>query len=153
MVLATGRLTAIHRSSSPTRATAKFVSSIAATANRFDSEGVMAKPKNLCQALNRIQDMLDGQPYSAALWDILVALRGPDSRNRKVKNATTALIRSAAFPKRPCEERSIFGTDSLRLAKRRKKLFRKKKDFNHFREHVRDAFDALGLSLGGVNDI
>jgi len=110
-------------------------------------------PRTLRAALDQIQDMLDGRSYSADLWDILTALRGPDSRNRKAKNATTALIRSAAFPKRPCEDRSIFGTDSPRLAKRRRKLFRKKKDFNHFREHVRDAFEALGLQLGGVNGV
>jgi len=105
----------------------------------------------LRQALDVIQDMLDGQPYSAELWDILVALRGPDSRDRKLKYATTAIIRSAAFPKRPREEGSIFGTDSFLRTLRRRDMFRKKQDFNHFREHVRDAFAALGLKLGGVN--
>jgi len=104
-------------------------------------------PRTLRAALDQIQDMLDGRSYSADLWDILTALRGPDSRNRKAKNATTALIRSAAFPKRPCEDRSIFGTDSPRLAKRRRKLFRKRRDLNHFRDHIRDAFAALGLTL------
>ena len=85
---------------------------------------------------------------------LLVALRGPDSRNRKLKNAATAIIRSAAFPSRPCEERSVFGRDSEKFVKRRQILFRKRKDQNHFREHVADAFAALGLSLyeqnGGV---
>lgn len=109
------------------------------------------RPKTLRQALDTIQDMLDGQPYSADLWDVLVALRGPDSRNRKLKYATTALIRSAAFPKRPCEERSIFGDDSTQLACRRHQMMSRRQDFNHFREHVRDAFAALGLQVGGVN--
>src|ERR1039458_1293987 len=97
------------------------------------------KPKTLRAALNQIQDLLDGKSFSADLWDILVALRGPDSRNRKIKNATTALIRLAAFPKQPCLERSVFAhQDTPKLAKRRRKMFRKEKDFNHFRseEHT-----------------
>jgi hypothetical protein len=111
----------------------------------------MATPRTLRSALDAIQDMLDGQEYSGELWDVLTALRGPDSRDRKVKYATTAVIRSAAFPKRPCEERSVFGKDSDELVKRRSSLFSKKLDNNHFREHVRDAFTALGLTIGGVN--
>jgi len=110
-------------------------------------------PKTLRQALDAIEEMLTDKPYSAQLWDLLASIRGPDSRNRKIKNATTCVIRSAMFPSRPCEERSIFGQDSERLAKRRRKLFRKRKDQNHFREHVRDAFLALELSIGGVNGI
>jgi len=39
------------------------------------------------------------------------------------------------------------------IAERRRKLFRKKKDFNHFREHVRDSFTALGLKLFEVNPV
>ena len=114
----------------------------------------MAKPKTLRQALNQIQDMLDGQSYSADLWDVIVAMRGPDSRDRKIKNATTAIIRSAAFPKQPCLERSIFAhKDSEKLAQRRSSLFTRKLDNNHFREHVTAAFDALGLQIGGVNEL
>jgi hypothetical protein len=114
----------------------------------------MAKPKTLRQALDQIQDMLDGTAYSADLWDVLVALRGPDSRDRKIKNATTVLIRSAAFPKQPCLERSIFArNDTPELAGRRQKMFEGKQDFNHFREHVAAAFESLGLQVGGVNVI
>jgi len=104
-------------------------------------------PKTLRGALNQIQRMLTKQPYSGDLWDILVALRGPDSRNRKLKYATTAVIRQAAFPARPCEDRSIFGEDTSQLAARRKEMFKNKSDSNHFREHVRDSFNSLGLSL------
>jgi hypothetical protein len=108
------------------------------------------KPE-LRRALDKIQDMLDGKSYSAELWDILVALRGPDSRNRKVKNATTALIRTKAFPKRPCLERSVFAIrDTAELAKRRQVLL--SQESNHFREHVTDAFAALGLKLEECND-
>ena len=109
--------------------------------------------KTLRQALDIIQEMLDGKPYSADLWDVLVALRGPDSRDRKIKYATTAVIRSAAFPKRPCEERSIFGKDTEELVKRRKYMFKYCTGDNHFREHVHDAFEALGLKLGEMNGV
>ena len=104
-------------------------------------------PKTLRGALNQIQRMLSGTEYSEDLWNTLVALRGPDSRNRKLKSATTAVIRSAAFPKRPCDYLSVFGTDSKRLATRRRDMFRNKEDNNHFREHTRDAFASLNLSL------
>ena len=108
-------------------------------------------PKNLRQALDVIQEMLDRKKYSADLWDILVALRGPDSRDRSIKYATTAVIRQAAFPKRPCEDRSVFGHDSPEYAERRRDLFHNRSDHNHFREHVRDAFIALGLNLEESN--
>lgn len=105
------------------------------------------QPKNLRQALDYIQEMLDGKSYSMDLWNVLTALRGPDSRDRKIKYATTALIRSAAFPKRPCEDLSVFGDDAPHLAQRRRDI----RDLNHFREHVKDAFDSLGLDWEGVN--
>ena len=110
------------------------------------------QPKTLREALDQIQEMLSGKAYSAELWDVLVALRGPDSRNRKLKHATTAVIRSAAFPKRPCEERSIFGKDDKRYASRRKDMISKKSDNAHFREHVVDAFAALGLDFYNQNE-
>jgi hypothetical protein len=107
----------------------------------------MNTPKTLRGALNQIQRLLTKQPYSADLWDILSAIRGPDSRDRKWKRATTAIIRQSAFPKRPCEDRSIFGNDSEALAVRRRQMFKNKEDTNHFREHVADAFNSLNLSL------
>jgi len=111
------------------------------------------KPKTLREALDTIQEMLSGNSYSADLWDVLVSLRGPDSRNKKVKNATTALIRTAAFPLRPCLERSVYATrDSKELAARRKSLFATKLDNNHFREHVKDSFAALGLRIEEINE-
>jgi len=105
------------------------------------------KPKTLRGALNCIQQLLTKQPYSADLWDVLSAIRGPDSRNKRLKYATTTIIRTAAFPERPCEERSFYGEDSAKKAEVRKQLFKNKEDNNHFREHVADAFASLGLSL------
>ena len=109
------------------------------------------RPKTLRQALDAIQKMLDGQPYSLELWNVLTALRGPDSRNKRIKYATTAVIRQAAFPKKPTDASSVFCSDTFLRAMRRRALFRNREDLNHFREHVRDAFAALGLQIGGVN--
>ena|SRR5208282_2399179 len=104
-------------------------------------------PSTLRGALRAIEKMLTKQSYSADLWDILSAIRGPDSRVRKVKHATTTVIRSAAFPSRPCEERSFYSEDSAEKVEIRKKLFKNKEDLNHFRQHVEAAFDSLGLKL------
>jgi hypothetical protein len=111
----------------------------------------MKTPKTLRGALQQIERMLDKQPYSADLWDILSAVRGPDSRKWGIKDATTTIIRSAAFPSHPCEERSFYGEDSAEKAETRKRLFKKKQDHRHFRTHVFDAFAALQLSLYELN--
>ena len=111
----------------------------------------MAKPKNLRAALNQISDMLSDRRYSEDLWAVITACRGPDTRNRKLKYATTAVIRQAAFPKKPSALLSVYSADSKKLAKRRVEMFANREDFNHFREHVQDAFNALGLNLDEVN--
>ncbi len=111
----------------------------------------MRTPKTLRGALDQIQKMLTRQSYSGDLWDVLSAIRGPDSRDKTIKHATTTVIRSSAFPKRPCEERSFYSEDSAKKAGIRKQLFKNKEDFNHFRQHVRDGFDSLGLKLFEVN--
>lgn len=59
------------------------------------------------EVLDKIDDVLSkGTPASQALWDVLVALRGPDDKNTELKRTTTCIIRTAAFPKtrrRLCE--------------------------------------------------
>ena len=108
----------------------------------------MAKPKTLRGALNQIQTMLTKQPYSADLFDILSAVRGPDSRNSRLKMATTCIIRTAAFPKKPCQYRSFYAKkDTARNVVLRKKMFKNRENHPHFREHVLAAFEALGLNL------
>jgi hypothetical protein len=109
-------------------------------------------PRTLRGALDLIQDMLSGRSYSEDLWAVMTGLRGPDSRNRSIKNATTAIIRSAAFPKHPTSASSVFGVDSKKLARRRKDIWQWVTPCaNHFREHAEDAFDALGLDLYEMN--
>ncbi len=107
----------------------------------------MEEPKTLRQALDCIQEFLTNKPYSADLWDVLVALRGPDCRNHKLKMATTCVIRDAAFPNHPCEERSFYGTNTLEAQFRREQMFKHKHNRPHFREHVTTAFELLGLNL------
>jgi hypothetical protein len=107
----------------------------------------MSLPRTLRGALKQVERMLTNQSYSANLWDIMSCVRGPDSRNKRIKHATTTVIRSAAFPSRPCEERSFYGEDSAKRAEIRKRLFKNKEDFNHFRQHCEAAFDALDLRL------
>ena len=111
----------------------------------------MRVPKTLRGALRQLERMLTKQTYSGDLWDVISAIRGPDSRNKRLKHATTTVIRRAAFPSRPCEERSFYGEDSAKRAEIRKRLFKNKEDFNHFRQHCEAAFDALQLSLYEVN--
>ena len=84
---------------------------------------------------------------------MLTALRGPDSRNRALKYATTCVIRKAAFPDEPTEGMSVFKTDRPEYAERRKEMFRDREDTNHFREHVSDAFTALDLFIDESNEI
>ena len=104
-------------------------------------------PRTLRGALRQIERMLTKQSYSADLWDILSAIRGPDSRNKKFKHATTTIIRSAAFPSRPCEDRSFYGDDSAEKAEIRTRLFKSGADLSHFRQQVFDAFVALDLKI------
>lgn len=50
--------------------------------------------------LDRIDAFLANQPSVVAreLWNILTALRGPDNRNDALKDETTCVIRTKAFP-------------------------------------------------------
>lgn len=89
------------------------------------------------------------------LWNILTALRGPDSGDDGLKQATTGVIRymmlgkNAGFPHDDDERNlhgSIFGPDKPEYAE-----IRKNKNNSHFLHHAELAFSALGLSWGRVN--
>lgn len=90
---------------------------------------------------------------SRALWDILSALRGPDSLgDDDLKVSTTAIIRSAALPKTAKTAHSnclpiSFGLgDSEEFAGVRIRM-----SFSHFRHHAYSAFVGLGLDWHHVN--
>ena len=108
------------------------------------------QPADLRGALDLIDTLLRAE-YGHDLWNILTALRGPDSRNRGIKYATTCVIRNAAFPGRPTNGLSVFKDDCPLYAKRRERLFDEHEESNHFREHIQDAFDSLGMTIDKVN--
>jgi len=112
------------------------------------------KPKTLRAALDQIGRMLGDKNYGQDLWSILTALRGPDSQNLAVKFATTAVLRDAAFPNRETVNGSVFRKDQIHFAATRRAIFEpgNKRDSSHFRRHIYDAFEALGLNLREVND-
>lgn len=57
-------------------------------------------PDTVNAVLDRIDEVLaSGGAESRQLWDILTALRGPDSGDIVVKRDYTAPIRAAAFPR------------------------------------------------------
>jgi|SRR6266403_4262470 len=109
------------------------------------------KPTSLRDCLGVIEMLLRSE-FGHDLWNVLTGLRGPDSRDRKLKYATTAVIRKAAFPGQPAGNLSVFKDDSTTYAARRIDLFLSEGDTNHFREHVTDAFDSLGLELFKKNE-
>lgn len=52
------------------------------------------------EILDKIDDVLaDDSPAGRQLWEVLTALRGPDSGNTVDKKTKTVPIRRAAFPK------------------------------------------------------
>lgn len=83
-----------------------------------------------------------------ATWDALTGLRGPDDGNDDNKAATTAVIRQHMLGPniegRVCAD---FSYDSAERLSRRRTL----KGGEHFEEHARRAFVALGLGWHVVN--
>ena len=120
--------------------------------------------------LNEIDEYLASNEGAKELWDVLTALRGPDNHNNsyaaadKMKNATTAVIRFIALPKTARTVRS--GLTYPYAASIGARINADKKDHvetrlsnrgreavgSHFLVHTYNAFDALGLSMGGVNE-
>jgi len=109
------------------------------------------KPESLRDCLDVIEMLLRSE-FGHDLWNVLVALRGPDTRDRGLKYATTCVIRQHAFPGRPTEGLSVFKDDCKVYAKRRSEMFETREGLNHFREHIGDAFDSLDLKIGEVNE-
>lgn len=63
----------------------------------------MASVRTAAEALEMLEEFFSRDDVSpnehAALWDILTALRGPDSGDVELKHQTTVYIRRQAFPK------------------------------------------------------
>lgn len=94
---------------------------------------------------------------SRKLWDVLTALRGPDSDALKLKDATTAVVRH----KLGLLSRGNFITakDSPEAAAHRNESMPREnryggyylRDYNHFSHHAYQAFKALGLEWNKEN--
>ncbi len=111
--------------------------------------------------VREVLDQLDqvlavGDADARALWNVLSALRGPDSKDRDLKSATTSVIRYTAFPLAAKDATGHGGPlyasmipDSKEAVHVRAKHDRYYRD--HFNGHVQDAFRALGLRWQTVN--
>lgn len=92
------------------------------------------------------------------LWDVLTALRGPDNNADAIKNATTGLIRTAAFGQHS-KIIAVFTSDNETHLATRCQLSLTRTNITladwrehwHFYSHVRNAFNALGLSWDKIN--
>ena len=63
-----------------------------------EKQAKLTVPRGLNEMLDMIDKFLTYNPKASVLWDILSALRGPDSDDMELKEQTTIHIRSAAFP-------------------------------------------------------
>lgn len=92
------------------------------------------------------EDVSDDEKGS--LWDVLSALRGPDSESADMKDTTTAVIRQAAFGDLFDEFPAIMHRDDKEGAVYRGKMesaMHRGKGNAHFYRHARAAFHALEL--------
>lgn len=92
------------------------------------------------------------------LWDVLSALRGPDSYNEDYKNASTCLIRYHALGNVLNNFTWVVKKDLPQLVKLRKEMsvaLTAANDTNdiHFIVHNIDAFRALGLKWDKLNKV
>lgn len=125
------------------------------------------------QRLNTVRGILNeidrflarNDDESKKLWEVLVALRGPDSDVDSDKYATTAIVRKTAFPKafsKPYDwnaeitrqnlvaSNGAFGAkDNERAVERRKQL--ELKGYSHFTSHAKRAFYVLNLNWSEKN--
>lgn len=106
------------------------------------------KATNKTEMLQMIRSFLDSPIVQhndqSDVWDVLTALRGPDSGEYRIKIATTCVIRHTLMG-----HNQLFGydinPDSDSLASIRISL-NEEGGLNHFVLHAKRAFEALGLT-------
>lgn len=82
------------------------------------------------------------------IWDILTALRGPDSDSLEEKEATTCIIRSTVFGEKASRNiPALINDDNEDRKDRRESGF----IHWHFTQHVKSAFKALNLKWDEIN--
>lgn len=96
--------------------------------------------------LKEIDTFLATNPNSNKLWDILSALRGPDSDDMKVKMATTTAIRRAAFPLTHKAMRDYSIVNRIQAAFEGVYNPERMDAHNHFNHHIQSAVRALTAS-------
>jgi hypothetical protein len=85
------------------------------------------------------------------VWWVLSALRGPDEIHKDdEKAATTQVIRDALFGP-PEFGGTLLGTLDIGPDSEYKVQLRNKLLYDHFQQHAKHAFDALGLSWSDLN--
>jgi len=110
----------------------------------------------LRKSLKTLDELLS-RKYGCLLFDVLSALRGPDSDNNDVKKAATGLIRGKAFPrvlsKSDDNDLGLVVTheDNEDLVNVRRDLENNREESRHFLNHAHLAFKHLGLSWYTVN--
>ncbi len=108
-------------------------------------------PKTALEMLGVIRQFMSVHVYDkegAKIWDILSALRGPDSDDVHTKAATTSVIRYHAIGKL-AGQFSLVGPDNE--SKCAFRLNEMNRNGEHFWRHAWSAFRALGLKWGEVN--
>ena len=93
-----------------------------------------------------------GDKAASELWDVLTALRGPDSDDADEKDRSTVHVRARAFPRTLAEvsRKNQNWWRSIGYHSRFPGMDTTKKDFtspdyNHFGQHIRAAAEVLGL--------
>lgn len=110
----------------------------------------MEKPTTAREVLDLIDNfLLEGDSTETnKLWDVLSALRGPDSDDFRLKDETTIHIRRAAFPRFSSTQnrwgdnktRAVFTSDHPYVSPRTTSSAS-----GHFCSHIRSAAMVLGL--------
>jgi hypothetical protein len=111
-----------------------------------------AKKPTLKDAQKYLQGFFKRATYGDCqrLWDVLSALRGPDSAELDLKIATTAVIRQIFFKNIILPYSLTVECDSSESKKYREELVG---TASHFYVHAKRAFFALGLDWNEVNPV
>lgn len=100
------------------------------------------------EMLNKLDEFFAGAPKTEVqvIWDILSALRGPDSMDIHNKAKSTSVIRRAAFPKTAAiaDEKGWYGIGGGAISKKGTLLdYDLYEERRHFKSHIRSAVEAL----------
>lgn len=103
-------------------------------------------PKTAREMLDVLDEFLMSAPSVVAseLWDVLTALRGPDSACTDVKMRTTGLIRTLAFPKTAALSKEHLCIYAFFGDPEKHPIDLRGVAASHFRSHITAAAVALG---------